>query len=78
MKMFLMLLVILSLLIIPGCKTIEYIYPEYELPAEPQREILQQPETILDLGLIINYYDSLVSEWERWAIDVKKIITEEK
>jgi len=44
------------------------------LPPEPEREILQQPETIQDLGLIINYYDSLVSKWERWAASVKEIL----
>ena len=65
---------ILFLLIIPGCKTIEYVYPEYELPAEPEREIIEEPETIEDLALIINYYDSLVSEWEQWSISVKEII----
>jgi len=72
--MFLMLLVILFLLIMTACSTIEYVYPEYELPPEPEREILQQPETIQDLGLIINYYDSLVSKWERWAASVKEIL----
>jgi len=65
---------ILFLLIIPGCKTIEYVYPDYELPAEPIREIIEDPETIEDLALIINYYDSLVSEWEQWSISVKEII----
>jgi len=65
---------ILFLLIIPGCKTIEYVYPDYELPAEPVREIIQPPETLEDLALIINYYDSLVSEWEQWSISVKEII----
>ena len=75
MKMFLISLVILSLLIIPGCKTIEYVYPEYELPVEPEREILQQPETLQDLALIINYYDSLVAKWEQWAVSVKEILS---
>jgi len=65
---------ILFLLIIPGCKTIEYVYPDYELPAEPIREIIEDPETIEDLALIINYYDSLVSEWEQWSISVKELI----
>lgn len=57
-----------------GCITVKYVYPEYELPAEPTREMLQQPETIEDLALIINYYDSLVLEWEQWAISTKEII----
>jgi len=65
---------IFIIIFFPGCKTIEYVYPEYELPPEPEREILQQPETIQDLGLIINYYDSLVSKWERWAASVKEIL----
>jgi len=62
------------MLTITGCKTIEYIYPDYELPVEPARELLQQPETLQDLALIINYYDSLVLKWEQWAISVKDII----
>ena len=62
------------MLTITGCLTTKYVYPEYILPTEPEREILQQPETLQDLGLIINYYDSLVSEWEQWAVDVKEII----
>jgi len=74
MKKLIILFLILFLLIIPGCKTIEYVYPEYELPVEPEREVLEQPETIEDLALIINYYDSLVSEWEQWAISTKEII----
>lgn len=74
MKKLTVLLLILLTLTITGCKTIEYIYPEYELPVEPTREILQQPETLQDLALIINYYDSLVSKWEQWAVSVKEII----
>jgi len=68
---------VLSMLIILGCRTVEYVYPEYELPSEPQREMLEQPETVQDLALIINYYDSLVSEWEQWAVSTKEIITTE-
>ena len=74
MKKLTVLFLILLTLTITGCKTIEYIYPDYELPVEPQREILQQPETLQDLALIINYYDSLVSKWEQWAVSVKDII----
>lgn len=87
MKKWIVLFWILLSLIMTGCKTIEYVYPEYELPAEPQREILEEPkltydgehiewlEFIKDLGLIINYYDSLVSQWEEWAVSTKEIIT---
>ncbi len=74
MKKLIVLFLLLLTLTITGCKTVEYIYPDYELPVEPQREILQQPETLQDLALIINYYDSLVSKWEQWAISVKDII----
>jgi len=74
MKKLTVLFLLLLMLTITGCKTIEYIYPDYELPVEPARELLQQPETLQDLALIINYYDSLVLKWEQWAISVKDII----
>jgi hypothetical protein len=62
-----------------GCITVtEYVYPEYELPAEPNREVLAIPETTEDLGIIINYYDGLVSEWEIWAEKIKEIIIIDK
>ncbi len=72
--------IILSLislsLIINGCKTIEYVYPEYVLPPEPTREIIQDPETLQDLAMIINYYDSLVIKWEQWATSVHETLQE--
>ena len=75
-KWIILSLILLSLIIsgLIGCKTIEYIYPDYVLPPEPTREIIQTPETLQDLAMIINYYDSLVSKWEQWAIDIEKIL----
>ena len=74
MRKLTVLFLILLTLTITGCLTTKLIYPEYELPIEPEREILEDPETLQDLALIINYYDSLVSKWETWAISVKEII----
>ena len=58
-----------------GCLTrIEYVYPEYELPIEPQRINQQPPVTKMDYALIYNYYEHLVKEWEQWAEDVEELL----
>lgn len=72
MKNPLKLLLILSVLTIVNCKTIEYveIVPEYEFDNPPVRSELEEPETVKDLANIIIYYENLVSEWESWGISV--------
>jgi len=74
MKKLIISLLIFLILITAGCKTIEYVYPEYELPPQPKREFIAVPETQKDWVELINYFNSLVSEWEQWAKDVQKII----
>lgn len=71
-------MLILLGLTINGCKTIEYVYPEYELPEEPKRELKEEPKDLKDMADLIIYYKKLVEEWEQWAENVKKIITYEK
>lgn len=75
-KLIILSLIFLSLIMI-GCKTIEYVYPEYILPSEPTRTQQSIPITKIDYALIYSYYDSLVSEWEQWAIDVEEILDSE-
>ena len=70
------MLIFLSL-IMTGCLTkTEYIYPEYVLPPEPTRTQQSMPVTKIDYALVYSYYDSLVSEWEQWAVDVKATLQE--
>ncbi len=65
---------ILLLLTISACKTIEYVYPEYELPEEPQRQELQEVKNLQDAAEVIIYYKELVEKWEKWAESVKELL----
>lgn len=78
MRKWIILSVVFLSLIIPGCRTIEYVYPEYVLPAEPVRVDQPSPITKKDYALIYNYYEHLVREWEKWAVSVYAIIQESK
>lgn len=69
-----MSLVLLLVLTINACTTIEYVYPDYKLPEEPQRQELKIPESTEDYKNILGYYELLVQQWEQWAKSVKKII----
>lgn len=73
MKFLIFFLICLSIITL-GCRTTEYIYPEYIFPDEPGREIIEDPTTIKDYQLIIIYYEFLVREWEAWAESVKNIV----
>ena len=77
MKKLLVLSLIFLSLTMTGCLTrIEYVYPEYVLPDEPVRTQQSMPVTKTDYALIYSYYDSLVTEWEQWALDVKATLQE--
>ena len=69
-----MCFVISLILTTAGCRTIEYVYPEYEFPVQPRREFIAVPETQKEWVELINYFNSLVTEWEQWAKSVHKII----
>lgn len=61
------------------CQTVkekEYITYKYILPPFPEREIIILPDepTVKDYAEIINYYDSLVKQWEAWGKNVEKIL----
>ncbi len=83
------------LLTMTGCQTlcpnpepeIIYIYPEYQLPAEPERETISMPEivwedetiingveTVRGLLTILNYYETLLQEHEAWIDTTKEIV----
>lgn len=69
---------ILLIIIIVGCQTIEYVTPDYVLPPEPKREMIDKNLSLPDdYPYLIIYYESLVQAWELWAKDVKKIIGKE-
>lgn len=73
MKKLLILLVLLFLPIMTGCKTTE-IKTVYVLPPKPQRKELQAPQTIQDYAQILNYYEHLVQEWELWSNTVSSMV----
>ena len=64
----------LSALIMSGCATTRN---EVVLPPEPERQELKEPESLKDLALTLNYYESLLEEWEAWGAAVKRIINGE-
>ena len=75
MKKLVILLVLLFLPIMTGCKTTEkIIQTKYVLPPKPQRKEIQAPQTVQDYAKILNYYEHLVEEWEAWSILVEKTV----
>ena len=75
MKKLVILLVLLFLPIITGCKTTEkIIQTKYVLPPKPQRKEIQAPKDLQDYAQIINYYEHLVQEWEQWYECVEEMI----
>ena len=75
MKKSVILLVLLFLPIMTGCKTTEkIIQTKCVLPPKPQRKEIQAPQTVQDYAKILNYYEHLVEEWEAWSILVEKTV----
>ena len=75
MKKLVILLVLLFLPIMTGCKTTEkIIQTKYVLPPRPQRKELQAPQTIQDYAQLLNYYEHLVQQWEEWGILVEEMV----
>ena len=75
MKKSVILLVLLFLPIMTGCKTTEkIIQTKYVLPPRPQRKELQAPQTIQDYAQLLNYYEHLVQLWEEWGILVEEMV----
>ena len=79
MKKLVILLVLLFLPIMTGCKTTEKIIQvKYVLPPKPQRKEIQAPQTIQDYAQILNYYEHLVQEWELWGATVTECLTNDE
>ena len=67
---------LLSILIILGCKTPNVEEMDITLPPKPQRRELKQAESIQDIANILNYYEHLVQEWETWGDSVETIVSD--
>jgi len=65
-------LLILFSPIITGCVTTKNA--ELVLPTKPERTEMPKVETVGDLAKVINYYNTLVLEWEEWGRKVEKIV----
>ena len=72
MKKFLILLPILSVLIISGCRTTKI---EIELPPKPVREEIEAPKDLKGIAELLNYYEHKLQEWEAWGTSVEAILT---
>jgi len=70
------IIIVLTVLILAGCVTTEYIYvdvkPDYANP--PIRLEMEEPETVQNLAEIIVYYEELLSAWESWGISVYEVL----
>lgn len=64
---------ILFLIITAGCKTtkVEYVII---LPPKPAREEIKNPTSVAECAEVINYYNSLVKQWEAWGETVEKTL----
>lgn len=67
---------LLSILIILGCKTTNVEEMDIILPPKPQRRELKEAESIQDIANILNYYEHLVQEWETWGDSVETIVSD--
>jgi hypothetical protein len=47
------------------------------LPAKPERQEIEAPDTLKDYAEIINYYEHLVQEWELWGETATTLIESE-
>lgn len=73
-KILLTVTIVLIIISVINCKTIEYIYPTYNLPPEPKRVEQQAPQNEKETVELILYYQELVELWENWAEDIKNIL----
>lgn len=74
MKKSAILLVLLSALIISGCKTTPKPEVKITLPPKPERSAIQVPQTAKDYAMVIAYYEFLVQDWELWGKTVEELI----
>ena len=63
---------LLLLSIIPGCRSLPN--KEIVLPPKPQREEMPNVTSVKDVAELINYYEHLVQEWEKWGDKVTLIL----
>ena len=77
MKKFIILLPILSVLTITGCRTTK-VEKEIVLPPKPQREEKEAPKDLKDVAELLNYYEHLIELWENWGERAEAILTGNK
>ena len=76
MKKFSTLLILLLLLIIPGCKTL----PEENkitLPPMPEHVEFEPVSSVKEMGEVIIKQDAIIKSWEAWGKNVQGIISNE-
>ena len=64
-----MLLLLLTTL---GCRSLPS--KDIVLPPKPQRETMPDVTSVKDVAELVNYYEHLVQEWEKWGDKVTLIV----
>ena len=76
MRKYSTLLILLLLLIIPGCKTL----PEENkiiLPPMPEHVVFEPVSSVKEMGEVIIKQDAIIKSWEAWGKNVQGIISNE-
>lgn len=60
------------LLITTGCAS-KPVKEKEKLPPKPERIELAEPEDLKDIAYILNYYETLVEEWEAWGETAERL-----
>ena len=76
MKKYSTLLILLLLLIIPGCKTLRE-ENKITLPSMPEHVEFDPVSSVEEMGEVIIKQDAIIKSWEAWGKNVQGIISNE-
>ena len=75
MKKYLKLLIVLLLILIPGCKSIPE-KKEFTLPPMPEHVEFKPVSSVKEMGEVIIKQDAIIKSWEAWGKNVKELLDE--
>ena len=75
MKKYLKLLIVLLLILIPGCKSIPE-KREFTLPPMPEHVEFEPVSSVKKMGEVIIKQDAIIKSWEAWGKNVKELLDE--
>lgn len=76
MKKYLILLTVLLLLLIPGCKSIPE-KKEFTLPPMPEHVEFEPVASVQDMAKVIVKQDAIIKTWEAWGEYVMGVIEDD-